>query len=191
MEPIRSLLPSADPTVAPPDRATAARVRPARPADLAALEALVARCSPETVYRRFHGAVGAAASRELRRIAAPSDRHRSWVAEGGDGALHGTATLAWGRDGSVEAAFLVEDSWFRHGVGRALFGAVAGEAVRAGLPAVTAWVQADNERARRFFRAVAPEAQTSFAGGGELQITVPVRAVPPGAAPALPLKESA
>jgi GNAT superfamily N-acetyltransferase len=164
-------------------------VRPAAPTDLAALHALVERCSPDTQYRRFHGAVGGAVRRELDRISHPTAAHRSWVATDGV-ELHGTATLAAGADGVVEAAFLVEDAWFRHGVGRALFGAVARDARDRGLPEVAAWVQADNERARRFFRSMVPGTHTSFVGGGELQLSVPVA---PAAVllPTAHLKESA
>jgi GNAT superfamily N-acetyltransferase len=148
-------------------------VRTSRSGDLDALVEMVQRCSPDTIYRRFHGAAGPAVVRELRRIANPVADHRSWVVTDGS-RIHGTATLAWGRDGTVEAAFLVEDTWFRHGVGRRLFSAVAREARRECVPHVTAWVQADNERARRFFRSVAPGARTSFGGGGELEVDVPV-----------------
>jgi GNAT superfamily N-acetyltransferase len=169
-------------------------VRPATPADLPALHALVDRCSPETLYRRFHGAVGGAVRRELERISNPVATHRSWVA--GDGvALHGTATLAAGSDGVVESAFLVEDAWFRHGVGRALFGALARDARDRGLPEVSAWVQADNERARRFFRSMVPGTHTAFVGGGELQLSVPVAPdavlLPSTHVPPIHLKETA
>ncbi|HMJ77838.1 MAG TPA: hypothetical protein VK507_17795, partial [Iamia sp.] len=67
-------------------------VRPAGHPDLPALHDLLERCSPETLYRRFHGVAGAGARRELERIAAPTDRHRSWVAVGPDGVVHGTGT---------------------------------------------------------------------------------------------------
>jgi GNAT superfamily N-acetyltransferase len=153
-------------------------VRPAGPADRPALDALLDRCSPDTRYRRFHGAVGGAVRRELDRISHPSTTHRSWVATDGI-EVHGTATLATGSGGEVEAAFLVEDAWFRHGIGRALFGALARDARARGLAEVTAWVQADNERARRFFRAMVPGTHTSFAGGGELELSVPVTAGSP------------
>lgn len=148
-------------------------VRLAAPGDRVALQAFVDRCSPETTYRRFHGAVGGAVRRELDRITHPTSTHRSWVAVDATG-IHGTATLAAGSDGVVEAAFIVEDGWFRHGVGRALFRALARDACAQGLPEVTAWVQADNERARKFFRAVVPGTHTAFVGGGELQLSVPV-----------------
>ena len=162
-------------------------VRPARGDDLGALHALVERCSPDTLYRRFHGAGPAPARRELGRIAAPHDAHRSVVAVAPSGEVRGTATLAWGRDGTVEAAFLVEDAWFRRGVGRALYAALAAEARRARVRTVTATVQADNERAVRFLLAVAPGARSRFVGGAELAVTIPV----PAAAPAARSEEAA
>jgi GNAT superfamily N-acetyltransferase len=148
-------------------------VRPARPGDLPRLEAFLARCSDETLYRRFHGAVGSAVDKELWRIAHPAPSHRSWVVVA-DGDVRGTATLAWGRDGDPEAAFLVEDAWFRHGLGRALFGAVAEEAGRSGADQVDAWVLADNHAVRQFLGSMAPHAHTKFAGGGELVVHIPV-----------------
>jgi ribosomal protein S18 acetylase RimI-like enzyme len=164
------------------------RIRPAGPADLPALQALLDRTSPESQYRRFHGAVGASARRELERITHPTDAHHSWVADDGRD-LHGTATLAWGHDGVAEAAFMVEDSWFRRGLGAALFGALAVDARQSGAERVVAYVQADNQAARRFLRAVAPGASTRFVGGGEVEVVVPVQsagAVPP-VAPTVPI----
>jgi GNAT superfamily N-acetyltransferase len=148
-------------------------VRLARPTDQPALEALLARCTDETTYRRFHGAVGSAVSKELERIAHPTRDHRSWVVIA-DGELRGTATLAWGREGDPEAAFLVEDAWHRRGLGRALYEAMAREAARRGVDAVDAWVLADNHAVRHFLRSMAPSAESAFAGGGELVVHIPV-----------------
>lgn len=155
-----------------PTTTAAPVVRGAGPGDLDALVALLERCSDGTVRRRFHGAAPRPIRRELDRIAHPTDEHRSWVALAG-GDVRGTATLAWGRDGAVEAAFLVEDAWFRRGVGRALFAALAAEARRAGVTAVVATVQSDNERAARFLRAMAPGAGYTLSGP-ELAVTIPV-----------------
>lgn len=150
-------------------------VRSAAPTDLDLLRAMVERTSPTTLRRRFHDAAGRPVQRELARIASPTPSHRSWVALAADGQVHGTATLAWARAGTVEAAFLVEDAWFRRGLGRALFGALAIEAARARVATVLATVQADNDRAVRFLRAVAPGAHPRFVGGGELEVAIPVR----------------
>jgi L-amino acid N-acyltransferase YncA len=165
-------------------------VRPARPDDLDELQALLRRCSPETRRRRFHGGGDWIERRELGRIATPNERHRSWVAVEGS-RLRGTATLAWGADGQVEAAFLVEDAWFRRGLGTALFAVLAAEARRSGLEEIVAWVQADNRAARQFLRSMAPGAASAFAGGGDLHISIPIPPVGPIATtapspPALP-----
>jgi GNAT superfamily N-acetyltransferase len=170
----------APPSLGPTPRRWTSIVRPARPADLASLVALLDRCSEDTVYRRFHGASGRTARLELERIAHPTAAHQSWVAVV-DGVIRGTATLAWGADGVPEAAFLVEDGWFRQGLGRKLFGALAQAARTSSAPEVVVAVQGDNERARRFLRAMAPGARTTFSGGGGLEMAVPVvrAAVPP------------
>ena len=152
-------------------------VRAAVPGDVGALHGLVARASVPTLRRRFHGAGDRIVRREIDRIAHPSVAHRSWVAVSSDGAVRGTATLAAGHDGTVEAAFLVEDAWFRRGVGRALFRALAAEAACAGVPTVLARVQADNERAIRFLRSLRTGVDARFVGYGEVEVVVPVPAV--------------
>jgi GNAT superfamily N-acetyltransferase len=140
------------------------------------LRAFIARCSPETLNRRFHRTEPQAIEREVSRIASPEDNHRSWVVVD-RGAVRRTASLARSRSGSTEMALLVEDRWFRRGIGRALVGALTAHAELAGLDTVTAWVQADNERAVRFIRAVAPRASIHFVGGAELEVRIPVGAV--------------
>ena len=151
-------------------------LRASRGGDLEPLRAFVGRCSPETLYRRFHGTGPRAMDRELRRIASPVDTHRSWVVVDG-GEVRGTASLARSRSGATEMAVLVEDRWFRRGIGRALVGALMAHAERAGIDTVTAWIQADNERAVRFIRAVAPQASIRFVGGAELEAQLPVAAM--------------
>src|ERR687891_116104 len=83
-------------------------LRASSPEDLESLRAFVHRCSPETLYRRFHGAGGRAIERELGRVASSTVDHRSWVALA-DGEVRGTATLARSRTGASEMAVLVED----------------------------------------------------------------------------------
>jgi GNAT superfamily N-acetyltransferase len=154
-------------------------VRPAGPADRDRLDAFVDRCSPATLYRRFHGAGERPARREMERVAAPSSTHRSWLALSPGGDVRGVATLAWGRDGVVEVAFMVEDAWTRRGVGRRLLAALIEESSRARLGTVRAMVQADNERALRFLLAVVPGVRPRYAGDGEIEVTLPVTATIP------------
>jgi ribosomal protein S18 acetylase RimI-like enzyme len=167
------------------------RLRASRAGDLEALRAFIARCSPETLYRRFHGTGPRAIDRELTRIATPADDHRSWVVVDG-GEVRGTASLARSGSGATEMAILVEDRWFRRGIGRALIGALTAHAERDGLDIITASIQADNERAVRFIRAVAPRASIRFVGGAELEVELPVAAVASGlVAAAIPTREAA
>jgi ribosomal protein S18 acetylase RimI-like enzyme len=158
--------------------------------DLEALRAFIARCSPETLYRRFHGTGPRAIDRELVRIASPADDHRSWVVVDG-GEVRGTATLARSRSGATEMAVLVEDRWFRRGIGRALIGALMAHAELAGLETITASIQADNERAVRFIRGVAPQASIRFVGGAELEVQLPVDAAASGLVAAASLTREA
>jgi RimJ/RimL family protein N-acetyltransferase len=157
-------------------------VRPARPDDLPRLLQMLDRCSPETLYRRFHGTTTEPMRREIEQIAAPAtpDYHRSWVAVDGDGAVRGTATLAWRGpdDATPEIALLVEDAWFRRGIGRALVGRMSRDARWSGAATIVAWVQGDNLRAVRFLRAVSPDARIDF-DRGELAVTMPVAPVVP------------
>jgi GNAT superfamily N-acetyltransferase len=149
-------------------------VRPSGPADRERLDAFVDRCSPATLYRRFHGPGERQARQEMARVAAPRADHRSWVALSPGGDVRGVATLASGRDGTVEAAFMVEDAWARRGVGRVLWAALAEDACRARLATIQASVQADNERAVRFLLAVAPGARSRYAGDAQIDMTLPV-----------------
>jgi N-acetylglutamate synthase-like GNAT family acetyltransferase len=166
-------------------------LRASRAGDLDALRAFIARCSPETLYRRFHGTGPRAIDRELTRIASSADDHRSWVVVDG-GEVRGTASLARSRAGATEMAVVVEDRWFRRGIGRTLIGALTAHAELAGLDTITASIQADNEGAVRFIRAVAPEASIRFVGGAELEVQLPVAAVASGlVAAASPTREAA
>lgn len=159
-------------------------VRPARPADQSALDAFIERCSRDTLYRRFHAVAPRAIRREVQRMAHPTGAHRSWVAAAPEGAVHAVATLAWGHAGEAHVAFLVEDAWFRRGLGRALFRTMAHAADRSGVVSVTATLQADNHRALDFLRAVAPGARPRFLGAGEMEATIPVAAVTGARVPA-------
>jgi RimJ/RimL family protein N-acetyltransferase len=151
------------------------RLRPARPDDLQRLGEMLERCSPETLYRRFHGTTHEPMRHEMQRVAAPAthERRRSWVATSDDGTVRGTGTLAWHDDGTPEIALLVEDAWFRRGVGRSLIDRLAGDARRSGAAVIVARVQGDNLRAVKFLRAVAPGARIAF-DSGELAITIPI-----------------
>jgi len=160
--------------VAGGQRSIGLTVRRSGPADGERLGAFLERCSPTTLYRRFHGPGEQPARREMVRVAAPTPDYRSWLALSPGGDVRGVATLASGRDGTVEAAFMVEDAWARRGVGRVLWDALAEDACRSGLATIRASVQADNDRAVRFLLAVAPGARSRYAGDALIDVTLPV-----------------
>lgn len=152
-------------------------VRAAVATDEGRLVAMIERTSQESLYRRFHGATGSIARREMHRIANPTACHRSWVAVSG-GDVHGTVTLVADRAGAHEVAILVEDDWTHRGIGGLLLEAAMADAGRQRVASVRAIVQPDNHRALAFFRAMVPGSSGRWADG-ELELALPVpRPVP-------------
>ena len=96
-------------------------VRPARPGDAAALNRMVARCSPRTRYERFHGVVEEIPPEYLRRCL-HGDGQEAVVAETVTGELAGLASTGPvpGEPAGCELGVLVEDRWQRKQIGRLL-----------------------------------------------------------------------
>ncbi|MGW0931668.1 GNAT family N-acetyltransferase [Streptomyces sp. NPDC002644] len=116
-------------------------VRRADPRDLEAAKALHARCSDETLRRRYHGPVGDA-DRYLRHLLSPNFG-RTLVVETGQGHVVGLGHLLWDGD-ETEVALLVEDTWQRRGIGGELLYRLVRMAAEAGCEAVYAVTQASN-----------------------------------------------
>jgi GNAT superfamily N-acetyltransferase len=115
-------------------------VRRARGDDRAALEAMFLRCTPQTVYRRFHGPVKAFPAAYLTEALAGAPAHLALVAVAGLPAAAdlpaGAAQAAWDLDGAgvvalascrltdsgaaAELGLLVEDALQGQGIGREL-----------------------------------------------------------------------
>lgn len=110
-------------------------LRPATPGDLAAALALHARCSPETLDRRYHGPV-ADADRYLAHLLGPRFG-RSLAVQNASGRLVALGHLLWDGDEN-EVALLVEDAWQRRGVGTALLRGLVELATEAGRNSVYA-----------------------------------------------------
>ncbi len=112
-------------------------LRRATPEDLAAAVALHARCSAETLDRRYHGPA-VDADRYLAHLLSPRFG-RSLAVESASGRLVALGHLLWD-GGENEVALLVEDAWQRRGVGTALLRGLvelAAEAERESVYAVT------------------------------------------------------
>jgi len=111
-------------------------VRPARPRDRAALESMFGRCTPQTIYRRFHGQVKAFPRAYLAEALAGVPAHFALVACDGPRVV-ALASLRLAEPGSREAAelgILIEDSWQRRGLGRKLLAGLIAHADSLGLP---------------------------------------------------------
>lgn len=116
-------------------------VRRATPEDKPAALAMHARCSPESLRRRYHGPVKDA-DRYLDHLLDP--RHGQTLAvETADGRLVALAHLMWDDEGA-EIALLVEDAWQRRGLGVDLVRRMAALALDAGVRTVYAVTTASN-----------------------------------------------
>ncbi|MFD8479506.1 GNAT family N-acetyltransferase [Kitasatospora sp. NPDC059673] len=116
-------------------------VRRATPADRGAAVAMHARCSPESLRRRYHGPVKDA-DRYLDHLLDP--RHGQTLAvETAQGRLVALAHLMWDDEGA-EIALLVEDAWQRRGLGVDLVRRMAALALEAGVGTVYAVTTAAN-----------------------------------------------
>ena len=120
-------------------------VRPARTGDRAALEAMFLRCTPATVYQRFHGPVKSFPASYLTEALAGVPAHYALVAVS-EGCVVALASCRFTDDGtSAELGILIEDGWQRHGLGRRLLGQLVAHAASAGVTALDAQVLTEQD----------------------------------------------
>jgi GNAT superfamily N-acetyltransferase len=164
---------------AAPGAAALASVRRATEGDRQALVRMLARCSGETRYRRFHGPVKLFPERYLTEALSGSPVHFALVASvpsasGAEGAAgEDVVALASCRavaEGVAELGVLVEDAWQRRGIGDRLLRGMADFAARSGLRALQAQLLAEQPwiagLLRRYGRC------ETVATGGLLNVTV-------------------
>jgi GNAT superfamily N-acetyltransferase len=163
-------------------------VRRAAEGDRQELVRMLARCSADTRYRRFHGPVKAFPEPYLSEALAGSPVHVALVAsvpaEAGDGAA-GDAIVALAScrlvdEGVAELGLLVEDGWQRQGTGSRLLREIADFAAAIGLRAFKAQLLAEQAWITKLLR---PYGQCQIAATGGL-LTVTVRLPRPGELPA-------
>jgi GNAT superfamily N-acetyltransferase len=134
-----------------PGAAALVSVRRAAEGDRQALVRMLARCSGETRYRRFHGPVKVFPERYLTEALAGSPVHFALVASAPpeaaeDGAGDDVVALASCRavaEGVAELGLLVEDGWQRRGIGDRLLREMADFAARSGLRVLQAQLLAE------------------------------------------------
>ena len=119
-------------------------VRRAAAGDRPALERMLARCTGQTRYRRFHGPVTVFPERYLTEALSGSPLHFALVASiAGDGTVVALASCRAVDEGVAELGILVEDEWQRRGVGSDLLREIVAYAARTGLRALQAQVLAE------------------------------------------------
>jgi GNAT superfamily N-acetyltransferase len=126
-----------------PAAAGTCAVRRAATGDRLALERMLARCTGQTRYRRFHGPVKVFPERYLTEALSGSPLHFALVAHHEDGTVVALGSCRAVDEGVAELGILVEDEWQRHGVGGYLLAEMVAYAQRTGLRALQAQVLAD------------------------------------------------
>jgi GNAT superfamily N-acetyltransferase len=165
--------------------AGACQVRRAAAGDRPALERMLARCTGETRYRRFHGYVNVFPERYLAEALSGSPLHFALVAyvAGVDGTVvDGTVVdgmvvaLASCRavfEGVAELGVLVEDAWQRRGVGARLVREILGYASQTGLRALQARVLGDQSWIVAVLRRYGPCEVVAARGTLTVTLTLP------------------
>jgi GNAT superfamily N-acetyltransferase len=116
-------------------------VRPVRSADAGELDAMVARCSMETRYRRFFAPVRSMPAEYREGVLAGDPwRHDALVAFQPSGQLMALASLVRADECSAELGVLVEDGWQRQGLGTTLVHELVARARLRGVPLMRATV---------------------------------------------------
>ena len=124
-------------------------------ADAPAIEAMFARCSPESRYARFLAPLVAVPPEHLSGILGSCAKNAAWVGVMSDRPDTVLALGSWSRDGSeAELALIVEDSWQRRGIGSKLLRTIADGAWNAGVCRLTASVLTESKHVFRMLRAV-------------------------------------
>ena len=130
-------------------------IRRVRTSDRGALEAMFARCSAETRYRRFLGPRHTLPEPYLTEVLFEAGPHISLVAEVGR-KLVALATLSDAHSGVAELGVFVEDDYQRQGIGAALLRRLIDHADRCGCPLLRATVLAEQAWIVRFLASCGP-----------------------------------
>jgi len=103
------------------------------------------RCSPSTVYRRFHGQVKSFPASYLAEALSGMPEHHALVAGAGEQVVALASCRLDPDRGEGELGILVEDEWQRRGLGGALLGQLVGWADGRGVRVLNAQVLTDHD----------------------------------------------
>jgi GNAT superfamily N-acetyltransferase len=128
-------------------------LRPGTLADASAVVAMHARCSSDTVHRRYHAPMPRVSPRFARSLLAPVGGLSLVATVGADvvaiGMLAPAPTERDDPAGSIEAGLMVEDRWQRQGLGTRLLHELAVAAAHSGRDEITCLVQPRNDAVLR------------------------------------------
>ena len=154
------------------------RVAVLEPADSEALLGMLGRCSPTSLYRRFHGVTnGVFYARQVVAAAGGRDSYVAWIGK----ECVGLGNLRVCND-TADVGVLVEDDWQRRGVGTALLIALVRRVGECGSHFLRADVLEENRFALQVLARLGP-ANTSLAAGSyttlvDLTVGTTLRQVP-------------
>ena len=145
----------------------AVATRPVQDDDLDRFLRLWPRLSMETRYRRFHAPVHRLPMELVHRLVEVDHADREAVVALVGGEVVGVARYDRSPADPTEAEFavVVEDDWQNVGLGRQLLGELTRLAARRGVRALTATVQADNDRMVWLIRRLLPRARFAVDAG--------------------------
>jgi putative intracellular protease/amidase/GNAT superfamily N-acetyltransferase len=130
------------------------------------IEAMFARCTPESRYARFLAPVATAPRGYLERALEPSADQEAWVATTRDDRERVVALGNWARHdvGVADLGLIVEGSWQRQGIGTSFLRMLAQRAWSSGVCRLTASVLTESQHVLRMLHAVVGPISTSVDG---------------------------
>ena len=149
-------------------------IRPAEPADLAAVQAMHEAMSAENTFLRFFSMSSLAAGHEARRLCREPAPGRAALLALSEDEIVGCASYEPMGDGKAEIAFAVADRMHHKGVGTLLLEHLVSCARDDGYTAFFAETLSENTPMLRVFADAGLPVQRHHAGGGIVELTMPL-----------------
>ncbi|WP_157165318.1 GNAT family N-acetyltransferase [Streptomyces typhae] len=153
-------------------------LRAAAAADVPAVEALHTRCSPRSLYRRYHAPVHGVPRMLRKHFLAGHSNYFIVTTPAGQTIAMGEFAPA-SRGYQPQLALMVEDVWQRRGIGTWLTRRILRTAARSELRTVYADVLGENVPALQHFRGFGGVVESWEQGTAQLAIPVPEQDGPP------------
>ena len=140
-------------------------VRPVSTADLDGLRDMLARLSPESVYRRFHMPLAKVPERILRRLMDGDGSGERRMVAVSEGRIVGHAMYSVSGEGEAEVGVIVEDAWQSRGIAKVLLHRLATEACCEEIEAFACTSLWENRQVAGLVKALCPSASLEIRDG--------------------------